>query len=64
MTIFNTKAQKSSEFSLMFQFRVGYQLNDETIIFHTSCNKAQNLRVSDFHENLQESMVEIAQLFE
>ena len=48
----------------MFQFRVGYQLNDETIIFHTSCNKAQNLRVSDFHENLQESMVEIAQLFE
>ena len=48
----------------MSQLRVGYQLNDETIIFHTSCNKAQNLRVSDFHENLQESMVEIAQLFE
>ena len=45
-------------------FRVGYQLNDETIIFHTSCSKAQNLSVDEFHENLQESLVEMSQLFD
>lgn len=45
-------------------FGVGYQLNDESITFHTSCNKTQNLSVDEFHDNLHESLVSISQLFD
>ena len=45
-------------------FSVGYQMNDDSLIFHTSCSKSQDLSVETFHQNLHESLLAMSELFE
>lgn len=45
-------------------FGVGYQMNDDSLIFHTSCSRGQDLSVEVFHQNLHESLLAMSEIFE